>query len=60
MALESVLPSVYSPSLKNLTVKNFGDLGLQQTEALQALTRPHVESFNWFAEHGLKNAAKVT
>lgn len=57
--LKSKLPSVTAPSLKNLTVKDFGRVEDEQTEALQSITRPHVESFNWFINFGLRLAAKV-
>ncbi|XP_039252285.2 DNA-directed RNA polymerase I subunit RPA2-like [Styela clava] len=59
ISLESKLPSSTTPSLKNLTVKDFSKLGESQTEALQALTRPHVDSFNWFLNTGIKYSARL-
>lgn len=45
------------PSLKNLT-QNFGKPAPTQNKFLQSLGKPHVESFNYFINHGLDLIAK--
>lgn len=59
ISLASKLPTTTKPCIKNLTVENFGCCEEKQTESIQALTRPHVESFNWFLNTGVKYIAKV-
>ena len=63
----TVLQDIFSeiePSYKNLTVgeynqKNFyGKLKPTQNEKMQQLTKPHIDSFNWFLLYGVKEVAK--
>ncbi|EDO33368.1 predicted protein [Nematostella vectensis] len=46
------------PSLKNLTLKNYGRLSDTQKQSIQDLVRPHIESFNFMLEEGLPLAAQ--
>ncbi|XP_069110170.1 LOW QUALITY PROTEIN: DNA-directed RNA polymerase I subunit RPA2-like [Argopecten irradians] len=46
------------PSYKKLTSKNYGVPNERQHLPLQELTRPHVESFNFFLKEGLLTAVK--
>jgi len=54
----SKLPEFSKPSLKNLTTKSYGSFEAHQHMPLQELTKPHVESFNWFLTTGLKLLVK--
>nr|XP_002131003.1 DNA-directed RNA polymerase I subunit RPA2-like [Ciona intestinalis]XP_018667297.1 DNA-directed RNA polymerase I subunit RPA2-like [Ciona intestinalis] len=56
--LQSKLPRVTEPSLKNLTKLNYGKPEEAQHPPIQDLTRPHVDSFNWFVNDGVKLLAK--
>ncbi|XP_033762318.1 DNA-directed RNA polymerase I subunit RPA2-like [Pecten maximus] len=46
------------PSFKNLTSTNYGVPREHQHLPLQELTKPHVESFNFFLKEGLPTAVK--
>ncbi|KAK6165568.1 hypothetical protein SNE40_022473 [Patella caerulea] len=46
------------PSFKNLTAPDFGVPKAEQVQLLQDVTRPHVESFNYMIQEGLRNAIK--
>ncbi|XP_020843135.2 DNA-directed RNA polymerase I subunit RPA2 isoform X1 [Phascolarctos cinereus] len=51
------LPS--QPSLKHLTEPGYGLPKEQQLPALQELTRPHIESFNYAVREGLSHAVQA-
>ena len=48
------------PSLKNLTEGGFGVLKESQHEAVQDLTRAHIESFDQAVTDGLRRVVQVT
>lgn len=53
ITINEKIPSKIDPCLKNLT-QNFGKLAESQTKSISDITKPHVESFNWFITDGLK------
>ena len=42
------------PSLKNLTRADYGDFDKTKHKRLNDLLKPHVDSFNWFLNEGIK------
>ncbi|CAK8677674.1 unnamed protein product [Clavelina lepadiformis] len=53
-----LVPQCIEPSLRNLTDPNYAKPPTSQHKPLQDLTKPHVDSFNWFVNHGVKLLAK--
>lgn len=50
------MPEQFTPSLKHLTEAGYGIPKEAQLPALQELTRPHIDSFNYVLQEGLRCA----
>ena len=47
------------PSFEHLRPENFNKAETESVESLKKLTAFHIESFNWFVDHGIRLAIKV-
>ena len=51
--LESFLPDCSEPNISLTSKSNYSDLPADKCKQLRAISETHVDSFDWFLEHGI-------